>query len=327
MKPLRVIALDDYQEVARSCGPWDRLGDDVELVTVTEHIADRGQLARALLGAEVVVAMRERTVFDRELLERLPDLRLLVTKGMWNDAIDLQAASEQGVVVSGTENASDPTAELTWALILALTKNLVVEERAVRDGGWQRTLGGELAGATLGVVGLGKLGTRVAAVGRAFGMEVLAWSQNLREETAHAVGVRAVTKQELLHRADVVTLHLRLSERTRGVIGAAELDAMRSTAVLVNTARGPLVDEQALLDALNAGVIAGAGLDVYEVEPLPVDHPLRSTPNTVLTPHVGFVTREGYEHHFHQVVEGIAAWREGTPVRVMNPNEHQEEPS
>lgn len=321
MEPLRVVALDDYQDVVRACGPWDRLGDGVELVTVTEHIADRGELVRLLAGAEVVVAMRERTVFDRELLERLPDLQLLLTKGMWNDAIDLQTASEQGVVVSGTENASDPTAELTWALILALTKNLVVEERAVRDGGWQRTLGSELAGATLGVIGLGKLGTRVARVGQAFGMDVIAWSQNLREETAHSAGVRAVTKQELLHRADVVTLHLRLSERTRGVIGAGELDAMRSTAVLVNTSRGPLIDEQALLDALNAGTIAGAGLDVYDVEPLPVDHPLRSTPNTVLTPHVGFVTREGYEHHFHQVVEGIAAWREGTPVRVMNAGE------
>jgi phosphoglycerate dehydrogenase-like enzyme len=313
----RVVALDDYQDVVRSCGPWERLDGRIDLEVVTEHLADADELVARLAGAQVVVAMRERTPFDEHLLARLPDLELLVTKGMWNAAIDLDAAARHGVTVGGTENASSPTAELTWALILALRKNLLVEASAVREGGWQRTLGRELAGATLGVVGLGNLGARVARVGLAFGMRVVAWSQNLRPERAAEVGVEAVSKGELLATSDVVTLHLKLSDRTRGIIGPAELEAMRSDALLVNTSRGPLVDTEALLEALRAGTIGGAGLDVYDDEPLPVDHPLRTAPNTVLTPHVGFVTRESYEHHFAQVVEGIEAWLEGSPVRVL----------
>jgi phosphoglycerate dehydrogenase-like enzyme len=204
-------------------------------------------------------------------------------------------------------------------LILALTKHVVTEDAAVRAGAWQRSLGNELAGATLGIIGLGNLGSKVAKIGAAFGMHVQAWSQNLDPDRAAALGVAAVTKEELLETSDVVTLHLRLSERTRGTIGPAELAAMRPTAVLVNTSRGPLVDTAALLEALRARAIRGAGLDVYDEEPLPADHPLRSAPNTVLTPHVGFVTREGYEHHFAQVVEGIAAWSRGAPLRVLNP--------
>ena len=319
MEPIRVVSLDDYQDVTRRFGPWDELGDRVELVTVTEHLADRAALVERLQGAAVVLAMRERTVFDRDLLASLPDLRLLVTKGTWNAAIDLEAADDLGIVVSGTHNASDPTAELTWALILALCKHVVSEDRAVRDGGWQRSIGRELAGATLGVVGLGNLGTKVARVGQAFGMEVIAWSQNLRPEAAADVGVRAVPKETLLRTADIVTIHLKLSARTRGIIGAAEIDHLQPTALLVNTSRGPLVDEEALRSALHAGAIAGAGIDVYETEPLPVDHPWRSTPNTVLTPHVGYVTEEGYRHHFTQAVEGIAAWLDGAPIRVLRP--------
>jgi phosphoglycerate dehydrogenase-like enzyme len=314
---LRVVALDDYQDVVRSCGPWERLGGRIDLEAVTEHLADPDELVARLAGAQIVVAMRERTPFDEHLLARLPDLGLLLTKGMWNAAIDLDAAARHGVTVSGTRNASSPTAELTWALILALRKNLLVETAAVREGGWQRTLGRELAGATLGVVGLGNLGARVARVGLAFGMRVVAWSQNLRPERAAELEVEAVSKEELLATSDVVTLHLKLSDRTRGIIGATELDAMRSDAALVNTSRGALVDTEALLEALRAGTIGGAGLDVYDDEPLPVDHPLRTAPNTVLTPHVGFVTREGYEHHFTQVVEGIEAWLAGTPIRVL----------
>jgi phosphoglycerate dehydrogenase-like enzyme len=313
----RVVALDDYQDVVRSCGPWERLDGRIDLEVVTEHLADADELVARLAGAQVVVAMRERTPFDEHLLARLPDLELLVTKGTWNAAIDLEAAARHGVTVSGTENASSPTAELTWALILALRKNLLVETASVRAGGWQRTLGRELSGATLGVVGLGNLGARVARVGLAFGMRVVAWSQNLRPERAAEVEVEAVSKEELLATSDVVTLHLKLGDRTRGIIGAAELEAMRSDAVLVNTSRGPLVDTEALLEALRAGTIGGAGLDVYDDEPLPVDHPLRTAPNTVLTPHVGFVTRESYEHHFAQVVEGVEAWLEGSPVRVL----------
>lgn len=318
MGKIKVVCLDDYQDVVRDCGPWDELADRIELVTSTEHVPEPDRLAALLAGAEVVVAMRERTPFDRDLLERLPDLRLLVTKGMWNAAIDLEAARERGVVVSGTLNAGSPTVELTWTLILALVRDLLGQERSVRDGGWQRGLGGEVAGRTLGVIGLGRLGSKVATIGQAFGMDVVAWSQNLRPEVAAEQGVRAVTKDELLATSDVVTLHLKLSERSMGVIGAAELAAMKSTAFLVNTSRGPLVDEAALLDALRDGQIAGAGLDVYDVEPLPKGHPLRSAPNTVLTPHVGYVTQESYAHHFTQVVEGIRAWLDGAPVRVMN---------
>jgi phosphoglycerate dehydrogenase-like enzyme len=313
----KVIALDDYQGVVRACGPWGRLEDRIDLEVVTEHLADEDALVERLAGAKVVVAMRERTPFHEELLARLPDLELLLTKGMWNAAIDLDAAARHGVTVSGTENASAPTAELTWALILALRKNLLAETAAMREGGWQRTLGRELAGATLGIVGLGNLGSRVARVGLAFGMRVCAWSQHLQPQRAAEVGVEAVSKDELLTAADVVTLHLKLSDRTRGIIGAPELETMRPDAVLVNTSRGSLVDTAALLDALRTGSIGGAGLDVYDEEPLPADHPLRTAPNTVLTPHVGFVTREGYEHHFTQVVEGIEAWLEGAPVRVL----------
>lgn len=312
-----MVALDDYQDVVRECGPWDDLGDRIELISIGEHIADVDVLVDRLAGAQVVLAMRERTRFDHEVLARLPDLRLLVTKGMKNAAIDLEAAANHGVTVCGTTNIGHPTAEVTWALILALTKNLLAEDRAMREGGWQHLLPTEFVGATLGVIGLGQLGTKVAAVGQAFGMDVVAWSQNLQPETAAAVGVRAVSKDELLRIADVVTLHLRLSQRARGIIGAAELQAMRSTALLINTSRGPLVDEAALLEALEGGVIGGAGLDVYDVEPLPRDHPLRSAPNTVLTPHLGYVSRQAYEDHFRQTVEDIGAWLDGSPIRVL----------
>jgi phosphoglycerate dehydrogenase-like enzyme len=315
---VKVVALDDYQDAVRGCGPWDQLADRIDLEVVTEYIGDRDALAARLADAEVAVAMRERTRFDAELLDRLPALRLLVTKGMWNAAIDLDAATRNGVTVCGTRNVSDPTAELTWALILALRKNLLVETAAMREGRWQQTLGGELRGATLGVIGLGNLGSKVAAVGLAFGMDVVAWSQNLTAGRAAEVGVEAVSKPELLSRADIVTLHLKLSDRSRGTIGADELAAMKPDALLVNTSRGPLIDTDALLRALHDGTIGGAGLDVYDEEPLPADHPLRSAPNTVLTPHVGYVTREGYEAHFRQVVEGIGAWLDGTPVRVLD---------
>lgn len=318
MRSSRVVCLDDYQDVVRDLGPWEQLGDRIDLVVSNEHITDTDQLVALLEGAEVVVAMRERTTFDRALLERLTDLRLLVTKGMWNAAIDLDAAREQGIVVSGTVNASRPTVEIAWTLILALVRDLLAQDRAIREGGWQRGIGGELAGRTLGVVGLGNLGSKVAHVGQAFGMDVVAWSQNLRPEVATDQGVRPVTKEELLATSDVVTLHLKLSDRTTGIIGARELAAMKPTAFIVNTSRGPLIDEQALLTALREGWIAGAGLDVYDVEPLPRDHPLRTAPNTVLTPHVGYVTEESYRHHFEQVVEGIGAWLDGSPIRVLN---------
>jgi phosphoglycerate dehydrogenase-like enzyme len=261
--------------------------------------------------------MRERTAFPRRVLERLADLRLLVTTGMGNAVIDLDAARDHGVVVSGTGGIGPPTAELTWALILGLARHVVEEDQDVRAGGWQRTVGADLAGATLGVVGLGRLGGRVAKIGQAFGMDVIAWSQNLDRERAEARGVRAVSKDELFRTADVVTIHLVLSDRTRGLITKDDLALLKPSAYLVNTSRGPIVDERALVEALTRGQLAGAGLDVFDVEPLPPDHPLRSAPRTLLTPHIGYVTDGTYQVFYREAVEDVAAFLAGDPVRVL----------
>ena len=316
---LRVAILDDYQDVARDLGPWADLGDGVEVTAFHDHVAEDDALVERLEPFEVVVAMRERTPFGRARLERLPGLRLLITTGMANASIDLEAAQTLGVLVCGTAGLAAPTYELTWALILAVTRGVCAEDRRVREGGWQHTIGPELSGRTLGVIGLGRQGSRVAAIGNAFGMRVVAWSQNLDPEAARTQGVEPVDRDELLRRADVVTIHLRLSERTRGLLGAAELEAMKPTAYLVNTSRGPIVDEAALLRALHAGSIAGAALDVYDVEPLPADHPLRSAPRTVLTPHIGYVSLGNYETYFRDVVEDVAAFLRGEAVRVLRP--------
>jgi phosphoglycerate dehydrogenase-like enzyme len=313
----KVVVLDDYQDVARGLGPWEQLADTIELTVLHEHVDDTEELVARLAGAQVVVAMRERTPFDQRRLERLTDLRLLVTTGMANAAIDLQAARDLGITVCGTASPPAPPAELTWALILAITRNVCREDRAVRAGGWQHTIGPELAGRTLGVIGMGRLGSRVAAFGKAFGMRLLAWSANLDPAAAEAAGAEPVSKQELLGDSDVVTLHLRLSDRTRGIIAAPDFAMMRPTAYLVNTSRGPLVDEPALVEALRSGRIAGAGLDVFDTEPLPADHPLRSLPNVVVTPHLGYVSTGGYQTYFREAVEDIAAWLEGSPVRVL----------
>jgi phosphoglycerate dehydrogenase-like enzyme len=261
--------------------------------------------------------MRERTPFGADLLARLPRLRLLVTTGMANPSIDLDAAAARGVVVCGTGGLPSPTAELTWALILALLRHVPEEDARMRAGGWQATVGTELAGRTLGVIGLGRLGRRVAAVGRAFEMDVLAWSQNLAPDDARAAGAEPEGRDELLARSDVVTIHLRLSDRTRGLIGAAELARMKPSAVLVNTSRGPIVDETALVAALRDGTVAGAGLDVYDTEPLPPGHPLLSAPNTMLTPHLGYVTAGTYARFYADAVEDIAAFQRGAPMRVL----------
>ena len=316
---MRVAVLDDYQRVALAFGPWSELGGVVSVEAFAEHLRDENALIDRLQSFEVVVAMRERTGFPRRVLERLPALRLLVTTGRSNAAIDISAASQLGVVVCGTEGLVSPTVELTWALILAVCRSVPAEDRAIRIGEWQQTIGPELAGRTLGVVGLGRIGSRVAAIGQAFEMSVIAWSQNLRADHARSFGVEAVTKLELLRRADVVTLHLRLSERTHHLIGSSELAIMKSTAYLVNTSRGPIIDEQALLAALDKGAIAGAALDVYDVEPLPVDHPLRTAPNTVLTPHLGYVSTDNYRLFFRGAVECIRAYLDGAPLRVLNP--------
>ena len=316
---VRVAILDDYQGVALASGPWERLGDAVEVTVFRDHVDGDDALVERLRPFEVVLAMRERTPFGAARLERLPSLRLLVTTGTGNAAIDVAAATRLGITVCGTRGLPSPTAELTWALILALVRHVPAEDRALRGGGWQHTIGTELAGRTLGVIGLGRLGTRVAAIGRAFEMDVVAWSQNLSADAAANARVRAVARDELLATADVVTIHLRLSERTRALIGAAELAAKKPGAYLVNTSRGPIVDEAALLAALRDGTIAGAGLDVYDTEPLPPDHPLRSAPNTVLTPHLGYVTTGTYEVFHGDAVDDIAAWLAGEPVRVLAP--------
>jgi phosphoglycerate dehydrogenase-like enzyme len=312
---VRVAILDDYQGVALGFAPWEDLGADV--VAFDDHVTGDDELVARLAGFDVVVAMRERTPFTRARLERLGDLRLLVTTGMRNASIDVAAARERGIVVCGTGGVSAATAELTWALILALARRVPEEDRDVREGGWQRTVGIDLAGRTLGVIGLGTQGAPVARIGLAFGMRVIAWSQNLTAERAAEVGVAAVDRDVLLAESDVVTLHVKLGDRSRGLIGADELARMKPTALLVNTSRGPIVDEDALLAALRDGTIAGAALDVFDTEPLPAGHPLRSAPNTVLTPHIGYVTRATYETFYREAAEDIAAWRRGEPVRVL----------
>jgi phosphoglycerate dehydrogenase-like enzyme len=315
---LRIAILDDYQDIARAIVDWSVIPEPFELTAIDRHIGDRDELGRALAGHHVVVAMRERTTIDETLLARLPDLRLLVTTGPSNAAIDVAAAQRQGITVSGTGGYVTPTSELTWALILSLLRHVPTEDRSIRDGGWQRTVGTELAGRTLGLVGLGRLGALVAEVGLAFRMDVVAWSQNLTPASCEEVGARYVDRDELFTIADVVSVHLVLSDRTRGLIGERELRMMKPTAVLVNTSRGPIVDEPALIRALSEGWIAGAGLDVFDEEPMPPDHPFRGLENTVLTPHIGYVTDGLYRQFFAEIVEDIVAYLAGSPIRLVN---------
>jgi len=315
----RVAILDDYQSVALDMADWKSLPAGTEVVVFRDHVADEGALAARLADFDIAMAMRERTPFPRSLLERLPKLRLLITAGMRNASIDMKAAAERGVVVCGTAGLPYPTAELAWGLILSLVRRIPAEDRATREGRWQTSLGVGLNGKTLGVLGLGTLGSRAARVGRAFEMEVLAWSQNLTAVRAAEVGATLVAKDELLARSDVVSIHLVLGERTRGLIGARELGLMKRSAYLINTSRGPIVDEVALVRALRDGTIAGAGLDVFDEEPLPLDHPFRTLPNTVITPHLGYVTHETYRLFFGHAMEDIQAYLQGEPVRVLRP--------
>jgi phosphoglycerate dehydrogenase-like enzyme len=315
---LRAAILDDYQGAALAAADWASLKPAVEVTVFHDTLADDARVAARLADFEIVVAMRERTPFPQALLERLPKLKLLVTTGKRNAAIDVKAATARGVVVSGTDMLPYPTAELAWGLILSLARNIPREERGMRAGGWQTTLGVGLSGKTLGVLGLGNLGSRVARIGKAFGMEAIAWSQNLTAERAAAVGAALVPKEELFRRADVVSIHLVLSERTRALVGAAELALMKPTAYLVNTSRGPIVDGKALIAALESRRLAGAGLDVYDSEPLPRDHALRKLDNVVLTPHLGYVTAENYRQAYGHAVEDIRAFLEGKPLRVLS---------
>jgi phosphoglycerate dehydrogenase-like enzyme len=315
----RIAVLDDYQSVAADFCDWSTVPGPIEVVEFHDHVRDEDAIAARLEPFDVVIAMRERTDFRRPLLQRLPNLRLLVTTGMLNKSIDIEAAAELGITVCGTGSNATATVELTWGLILATARHIPREDASVRAGGWQQTVGTDLAGARLGVIGLGRLGGQVARIGLAFGMDVVAWSQNLTDARATEVGVRRVEREELFATSDFVTIHLLLSKRTRGLFGAADLALMKHTGVLINTSRGPIVEQAALLSALHDGRIAGAGLDVYDQEPLPRDHPLRSAPRTVLTPHLGYVTRDTYEVFYGEAVEDVAAFVAGSPVRVISP--------
>jgi len=318
----RVVILDDYQRVARDMADWSALDGAVEIVQLDRHIGDRDALVDALAGAPIVVAMRERTPFDSDLFERLGDLRLLVTTGMVNRSIDLDAAKTNGIVVSGTPGSRGSAAELAWALMLALSRRIPSEVEGFRsaDPRWQRDLGLDLRGRTLGLAGFGNLGQRMARIGNAFDMEVCAWSRSLTDETAAEHGVsRMATLDDLLAASDVVSIHLTQTSETIGLIGARELGLMKPSAYLINTARGPIVDETALVAALSDGRIAGAGLDVFDIEPLPVDHPFRTMEQVVATPHLGYVTEETYRVYFAGAVEAIGGFLAGTPVNVLNP--------
>jgi phosphoglycerate dehydrogenase-like enzyme len=315
----RCVVLDDYQSVARGVAPWDRLADRVDVEFVAQPIEDRRALVAWLSTADIVVANRERTRIDAGLLAELPKLRLIVTTGMRNAAIDVAAARGRGIPVCGTGSAGQPTVELTWALILGLCRHLVTEATGIRQGLWQSTLGLGLRGKTLGLVGLGRVGSGVAQVGLAFGMRVIAWSPRLDAARAQAAGVElAPGLENLFAAADIVSLHAVLNEESRGMVGRDLLAAMRPGALLVNTARAGLVDETALIECLETGRLAGAALDVFSREPLPADHPLRRLPNVLATPHLGYVTEDNYARFFGDAVENIEAWLAGAPIRVLD---------
>jgi phosphoglycerate dehydrogenase-like enzyme len=316
---LRCAVLDDFQRVATEVADWSVVADDVEVVAFDRHIDGEDDLVAALAGFDIVVTLRERVPFPGSLIARLPRLKLIVASGMRNSVIDYAAAEAHGVTVCGTASSSTPPVELTWALLLGLARGIVEESEALRSGGpWQSTVGADLHGRRLGLLGLGKIGGRVAQVGLAFGMRVSAWSQNLTRERADEVGVeRAGSKEELLADSDFVSVHLALGDRTRGLLGPAELALLKPTAYLINTSRAAIVDQDALLDALHAGRIAGAGVDVFDVEPLPADHPMRTAPRLLATPHLGYVSRANYATYYGHAVEDIRAFLDGTPVRRL----------
>ncbi|MCY4578773.1 MAG: D-2-hydroxyacid dehydrogenase family protein [Chloroflexi bacterium] len=315
----RLALLDDYQQVALQSADWDALSPECTVTVFHDHLTNESAIASRLHDFDAVMALRERTPFQRSLLARLPNLKLIASAGMRNAAIDLEAATELGIVVSGTEGSSRATMELTWALILGLLRQVPLEHQATRGGAWQRTLGIGLDGKTIGIIGLGNIGSQMAEVARAFHMDILAWSQNLTQDRAEANGATLVSKDDLLQNSDIVTIHTRLSERTRALLGGRELALMKPSAYLVNTSRGPIVDEGALISALRSGTIAGAGLDTFDQEPLPEGHALLGLDNVLLTPHLGYVTQETYRTFYGQTMENIKSFIEGEPQRVMNP--------
>ena len=308
---VRVAVLDDYQNVSMTMADWSPVTSRADVTVFTDHVADPDELIERLRPFDAVFVMRERTPLPRYVIEHLPRLRMIASTGPFNASIDTDAAAEAGIHVGTTGGTVASTVELTWALILGASRHLVAERQSVADGGWQTTVGRELDRRVLGVLGVGRIGARVARIGAAFGMDVTAWSQNLTPQTATEAGARYLSRDEFFATADVLTVHLKLSERSRGLVGAAELDAMKSTALLVNTSRGPIVDETALIDALRSGSIAGAALDVFDTEPLPADHPLRTLPNVLATPHIGYVADRPYRIFFRDGVAAIAEWLDG----------------
>ena len=314
---MRIAVLDDFQNVALHLADWASIGDDAKVIVFNNHMSDEEAVAAALVTFDVVVLMRERTPFPASLIERLPNLKLLISTGIRNPSIDLKAAVNKGIIVCGTPLIPHPPAELTWALILAIVKDIPADDAAIRQGKWQTRLGRTLKGKTLGIVGLGNLGGQTALIGQAFGMEIIAWSQNLTDARAAEFGAQRVELDTLMSTADVVTIHLYLSQRTIGIIGRHELSLMKPSAYFINTARSPIVDEAALIEVLQNRKIAGAALDVFEVEPLPLNHPLCTLDNTILTPHVGYVTEDGLSVMYKGAVENIRAYREGRPVQEL----------
>ncbi len=308
---MKVAILDDYQNVALSMADWSKVSAEADITVFHDHLADPDAVVERLLPYHVVCVMRERTPLPRSIIERLPNLKMIASTGPFNASIDVAAAQQRGIHVSTTGGYVESTVELTWALILAAARRIVDETLSVRAGGWQTSVGNQLGGAVLGVLGLGRIGTRVARVGAAFGMTIIAWSPNLTSEAAAVAGVGYVCKEELFSRADVLTIHLVLGERSRGLVGVSELNQMKPTALLINTSRGPIVDEQALVDALQSHTIAAAGLDVFDVEPLPEGHRLRTLDNVVATPHIGYVADRVYRVFYGEAAASIARWLAG----------------
>ena len=316
--PLRCAILDDYQNVALSMADWSKVADDIEITVFNEHLGSADKVIAALQGFAIVCAMRERTAFPRVVIEALPDLKLLVTTGMRNASIDLEAAKARGVVVCGTPSFGNATAAIATGLMLELARHIGYENARLKAGAsWQSTIGLDLEGMTLALLGLGRLGARMAAIGHAFKMDVIAWSQNLTAAACKQAGVEQVERDDLFRRADFLSIHVQLSQRTRGLVGSSEFGLMKPSAFLINTSRGPIVDEAALIAALRAKRIAGAGLDVFDIEPLPVEHPLRRLNNVVLTPHLGYVAEQNYRTFFAGIVEDIRGFLDGKPVRVL----------
>jgi phosphoglycerate dehydrogenase-like enzyme len=315
---VRAAILDDYQNVAMGFADWSPVAKDVEIKVFNKPFAGQDQAIKALQGFAIIIGMRERTPFPRKMIEALPDLKLLITTGARNNSFDIKACAERGITVCGTGSVGSPTTGIAFGLMLELTRRIGFENARLKaPEAWQVTIGRDLEGLTLGILGLGRLGQRSATVGKAFGMNTIAWSQNLTAEKAEAAGVQLVSNEDLFRKADIVTIHLVLSDRSRGLVGAKELGLMKKTSYLINTSRGPIVDERSLIAALQAKSIAGAGLDVFDTEPLPLDHPFRKLDNVVITPHLGYVSEQNYRKYFPDIVEDIRAWLNGKPVRVI----------